>query len=280
MVDLDAAIGFVVAHGDDVERARLAHLRTGAAPERDLLALVEAGQIDGTGWPGRQGGEVASIDATCFRFAELDDLGALGRPAARQALDWLVAIQRPDGTWEESEALVGEAPAWARPGDQEARLYLTANVAFWLSAAGLTARAGGPLDARVGGAYAGVIADRLRDDGSWPSFLATGWLGPRPCSDSGGSGRRRRCRRCSANGCRTCRPPSWRGWPARCAGWMWATTTGCSGRRGSGSRSSRAPTAAGPATTATRSPSTPSSPQSAPAVSSSTPGATVLSRWR
>lgn len=182
-VDLDAAIGFVVAHGDEVERARLAYLRTGATPDPELLALVEAGQVEGAGWPGRQGGAIAAIDATCFRLAELDDLGALGRPAARQALDWLAETQRPDGTWEEDPALAEEAPPWAKPGDPEARLYLTANAAFWLSAAGLAARAGGPLDARVGGAYAGVIAGAaealagsLRPDGTWPSFLVTGWL--------------------------------------------------------------------------------------------------------
>lgn len=183
-MDLEAAIGFVVAHGDEVERSRLAYLRTGALPEPELLEQVEAGQLAGAGWPGWHGGEVASIDATCFRFAELDDLGALGRPAARQALDWLAVTQRADGTWEEDEALAEEAPPWAVPGDPEARLYLTANAAFWFSAAGLTARAGGPLDARVGGAYAGVIAGAaaaiagsLREDGSWPSFLVTGWLG-------------------------------------------------------------------------------------------------------
>lgn len=182
-VDLDAAIGFVVAHGDEVDRARLAYLRNGTAPDPELLALVEAGQVAGAGWPGHQGGTVASIDATCFRFAELDDLGALGRPPARQALDWLAETQRPDGTWEEDPALADEAPPWARPGDPEARLYLTANAAFWLSAAGLAARAGGPRDARVGGAYAGVvagaanaIAGSLRKDGSWPSYLVTGWL--------------------------------------------------------------------------------------------------------
>jgi hypothetical protein len=183
-VDLAAAIGFVVAHGDDVDRARLAYLRTGAAPQAELLDGVEAGRIDGAGWPDRQGGEVASIDATCFRFAELDDLGAAGRPAARRALDWLAATQRPDGTWEEDEALADDAPSWARPGDLAARLYLTANAAFWLSAAGLAARPGGPMDTRVGGAYAGVVrgaaeavAGSLREDGSWPSFLVTGWLG-------------------------------------------------------------------------------------------------------
>ncbi|HEY8474049.1 MAG TPA: squalene--hopene cyclase [Natronosporangium sp.] len=183
-VDLEAAIGFVVAHGDDVDRARLAYLRTGAEPAPELLAVAEAGQIAGAGWPGEQGGVIASIDATCFRLAELDDLGALGRPPVRQALDWLAATQRPDGTWEEDAALAEDAPPWARPGDEAARLYLTANAAFWLSAAGLAARPAGPRDTRVGGAYAGVVrraadllAGCLREDGSWPSFLVTGWLG-------------------------------------------------------------------------------------------------------
>lgn len=184
MVDLDAAIGFVVAHGDEVDRARLAHLRTGAAPDTALVEVVEAGQLPDAGWPGWEGAQVSSIDATCFRFAELDDLGALGRPACRQAMDWLAVTQRADGTWEEDAALADSAPPWAAPGDPEARLYLTANAAFWLSAGGLTARAGGPRDARVGGAYAGVIAsaaqaiaDSLAEDGSWPSYLVTGWLG-------------------------------------------------------------------------------------------------------
>lgn len=182
-VDLAAAIGFVIAHGDEVDRARLAYLRSGTAPAPELLAVVEGGQVAGAGWPGRHGGTVASIDATCFRFSELDDLGALGRPPARQALDWLAVTQRPDGSWEEDPALAGEAPPWARPGDPEARLYLTAYAGFWLSAGGLAARAGGPRDARVGGAYAGVVAaaanalaGSLRPDGSWPSYLVTGWL--------------------------------------------------------------------------------------------------------
>jgi hypothetical protein len=180
---MDAAIGFVVAKGDPVERARLSFLRTGAAPHADILAKAELGQAAEGGWPAVWG-QVPSFDATCFHLAELDDLGALGRPAARKALDWLAAEQRPDGTWEEDEALASEAPAWARPGDPEARLYLTASAAYWLTVAGLDARAGGPLDARVGGVYAGVvaaaaqaIAGSLQPDGTWPSFLVTGWLG-------------------------------------------------------------------------------------------------------
>lgn len=184
MVDLDAAIGFVVAHGDAVDRARLSWLRVGTPPATAILEDAEVGQAPDGGWPAIWGGDVASVDATCFRLAELDDLGALGRPAARRALDWLATVQRPDGTWEEDESLSGWAPPWATPGDPEARLYLTANAGFWLTVAGHDARAAGPLDHRVGGVYAGVVhgaaqafAAAIRPDGTWPSFLAAGWLG-------------------------------------------------------------------------------------------------------
>ncbi len=183
VVDLDAAIGFVVAHGDAVDRARLSRLRTGAPVPPEVLDAAESGQAPGGGWPAVLDDEVASIDATCFRLAELDDLGALGRPAARHALDWLAARQLPDGGWDEDPSLAGLAPEWATPGDPEARLYQTANAGFWLTVAGLDARAAGPLDHRVGGAYAGVVqaaaqalAAQLAPDGSWPSFLPAGWL--------------------------------------------------------------------------------------------------------
>ena len=157
VVDIDAAIGFVIARGDQVDRARLSYLRTGAAPRAEALDRGELGQAPDGGWPAIWAGDVASVDATCFRLAELDDLGALHRPAARRALDWLAGRQRPDGTWEEDESLAGEAPPWARPGDPEARLYLTANAAFWLTVAGLdTAGSGGYAEVDAG-PYAGAV---------------------------------------------------------------------------------------------------------------------------
>jgi hypothetical protein len=168
VVDIDAAIGFVVAKGDPVERARLSWLRTGAAPHPDVLAKAELGQAPEGGWPAVWG-QAPSVDATCFHLAELDDLGALGRPAARRALDWLAGRQREDGTWEEDESLAAEAPVWARPGDPEARLYLTANAGYWLTVAGAYP------DAVAGAARA--VSASLREDGTWPSFLVTGWLG-------------------------------------------------------------------------------------------------------
>ena len=184
VVDLDAAVGYVVARGDEVDRARLAYLRTGAVPDPGVVEVVESGQLPDAGWAGRAGDAVASVDATCFRLAELDDLGALGRPAARQAMDWLATAQRGDGTWEEDPALAEVAPPWAQPGVPEAQLYLTALAGFWLAAGGLAARPGGPRDQRVGGSYAGMVAAAgeavaasLAEDGTWPSYLVTGWLG-------------------------------------------------------------------------------------------------------
>jgi len=176
MVDMDAAIGYVVAKGDTVDRARLGYLRSGIAPSEDVLAQVEGGQTAAGGWPAFGAGDVASIDATCFRLAELDDLGALTRPAAVRALDFLAGGQRPDGLWEEDAELAEQAPPWARPGDPEGRLYLTSNAAFWLAVGG---EESGDADryAETLSRASSAFRASLHPDGTWPSFLVTGWLG-------------------------------------------------------------------------------------------------------
>lgn len=179
MVDIDAAVGFVVARGDAVERARLSMLRTGIGPAPDVIENAEAGQAAVGGWPPQYEAEIASVDATCFHLAELDDLGALRRPAGLRALHWLASVQRPDGFWEEHPALADSAPPWAKPGDPEARFYLTANASFWLAVA--AADAGGE-DGEAGRYQqaatraAQAMRDRLGEDGSWPGFLVSGWL--------------------------------------------------------------------------------------------------------
>jgi hypothetical protein len=173
MVDFDAAVGFVVARGDAVDRARLSHLRTGAVPGDDVLRHAEFGQTPSGGWPAHADGEVASVDATCFRLAELDDLGGLRRPSAQQALRWLAAGQRLDGCWEEDSRLADAAPPWAKPGDPEARFYLTANAAYWLA----IADAEEPGRNEVGLTRAArALLDASAEDGAWPGFLVSGWL--------------------------------------------------------------------------------------------------------
>lgn len=194
MVDIDAAIGFVVARGDAVDRARLSQLRTGAAPSEDVFDQIERGQTAAGGWPAKPDEPVASVDATCFRLAELDDLAGLHRPAAARALRWLAARQRPDGCWEEDGALADSAPPWAAPGDRDARFYLTACAAFWLAVAVKDAREasvavpphgspepslGDPELSLYGDAVeraAAAIREQIDDSGVWPGFLMSGWL--------------------------------------------------------------------------------------------------------
>jgi hypothetical protein len=178
VVDIDAAIGYVVAHGDPVERARLSFLRTGAQPAQQIIDRIAEGQMASGGWPASGDGAVPSVDATCYRLGELDDLGGLRGPAVDRALTWLARHQRDDGTWQEDESLAAEAPSWAMPGDPEATLYLTSLAGFWLTVADVEAHPHHEAPARYESTLAAAgryVIDQVHDDGTWPSFLAAGW---------------------------------------------------------------------------------------------------------
>ena len=178
VVDIDAAIGFVVAHGDPVERARLTYLRTGQQPPDYIIDRIATGQTAHGGWPASGDGTIPSVDATCFRLSELDDLGGLHGPAVERALAWLAAVQRADGSWQEDEVLAAEAPVWAMPGDPEATFYLTSLAGFWMTVAEFEEHPHG-VEAQTYGAQmaaaARYVLDQLRPDSTWPSFLAAGW---------------------------------------------------------------------------------------------------------
>jgi len=178
VVDIDAAIGYVVAHGDPIERARLNYLRAGQQPVPTVIDRIVAGQLPYGGWPASTDGMIPSVDATCFRLNELDDLGGLHGEPVDRALAWLAGVQRGDGTWQEDEALAPEAPAWAMPGDPEATLYLTSLAGFWLTVAEVEVHPYLDVPARYGSTLAAAAAwlvAQLRPDGTWPSYLAAGW---------------------------------------------------------------------------------------------------------
>lgn len=178
VVDIDAAIGYVVAHGDSVERARLSYIRARTTPPEQVVERITAEQTPSGGWPASGDGTMPSVDATCFRLAELDDLGGLRGPEVDRALAWLAGAQRDDGTWQEDESLAAEAPAWAMPGDPEATIYLTSVAGFWLTVAEVEAHPRHeepPRYAETLAKAAKWVVEQLRPDGTWPSFLAAGW---------------------------------------------------------------------------------------------------------
>jgi len=168
-MNFETAISFVRQRGNEVEKARLAYLLTGERPSAEIVAQLFAGQQPDGGWSPFWVKDYTSLDATCFRLAQAEQLG-LGRSETTitRAVDFLAERQAQDGSWEEDKKVANLAPPWAAPGDPEATLYLTANCGLWL------ALLGDP-DNRASKA-AGFLQSQLGPDGHLPSFLHTHWL--------------------------------------------------------------------------------------------------------
>ena len=166
MADLERAAAFVEAYGDSLERGRLLCLLHDVAPPAEAIDALRDGQQPDGGWPAYWSGEESSLDATCFRIDQAEDLGASAAELVERGLRFIAGRQRDDGSWEEEAELVDAAPAWARPGDERARLYLTANCAFWLG------RYGRPGARRA----AALLASYVGTDGRLPTFLHAHWL--------------------------------------------------------------------------------------------------------
>lgn len=171
MADLGAAVRFVRAHATSLESARLLALVGGAPAARETLAVFESSQRDDGGWAPFWNPTASGLDATCFRIAQLDELGVAreDRTVVR-ALTFLGARQRDDGSWDEAPELAENAPPWTRPGSPAAVLYLTAQCGYWLSVLGT-----GPAADRAVRAAA-FLEGRVGPDGNLPTFGHGQWL--------------------------------------------------------------------------------------------------------
>jgi hypothetical protein len=166
---INSALKFLNQQADPLARARLRYTLYGEPPPAEALDQLTAGQRPDGGWAPFWARDYSSVDATCFRLAQAEQLGLLSaHPAIDRAARFLSARQSPDGSWQESEQLAGQAPPWAHPGDPAARLYLTANCGYWL------ARLASQEHASQAGKF---LAAALDNQGRLPSFLQTYWLG-------------------------------------------------------------------------------------------------------
>jgi hypothetical protein len=158
---LSGAVAFVRDNGDELELARLAGLLGRERPDpRAMRALVTRQNEDG-GFPYLMiPGRPSSVTATAAALQWMHDLRLLRAPQTERALAYLLAAQRPDGSWDESPALVKyDPPPLARPGHPAGRHYVTGTAALWV------ARLLGPAhdSARRGSTYL-----RASRDGEWP----------------------------------------------------------------------------------------------------------------
>lgn len=164
-MDPTAALKFVRQHASPVELARLAFVAQGAPPSPQVRAAALAGQLPNGGFGAFWSGGEASVDATCFRLAQLEELGLLESEEGRRALEFLARRAILSGHVEEDRELAPLAPPWATPGDLACALYLSANAAFWLTLADHPA--------------ARFVQDFLAQyeaHGALPSFAQARWL--------------------------------------------------------------------------------------------------------
>ncbi|MBN1148284.1 MAG: terpene cyclase/mutase family protein [Anaerolineales bacterium] len=168
-MDLWKAVEFVRSVGNEIEQARLKYLLANERPAQQLVARLFADQRPDGGLPPFWAKDYSSLDATCFRLAQAEQMG-LGESEAvvMRAAAFLAQRQSPDGSWEEDEKVASLAPVWAKPGDLSARLYLTANCGLWLAL----------LDPSCQGVSRAAHFLQLYLDlgGCLPSFMHAHWL--------------------------------------------------------------------------------------------------------
>lgn len=175
-VDLDHAVAFIRAHGNEFDEARLnTLLREGSPMSHEQEQRFLDGQRADGGWAPFWAPEYSSLDATCYQLAQAEGLElGFGVSSLARAIEFLRSRQRQDGSWEEDEAVCDLAPQWARPGELAPRLYLTANCGWLLANATLC---GAVVTADEAARRAGAYLERhLAEDGSLPSFLHAHWL--------------------------------------------------------------------------------------------------------
>ncbi len=170
-MDIGKQVRLIEADGSELEKARFRRFFYGVRPAPEAIQHFTALQNRDGGFPcDMLPGNPSAIHKTVNALSWLDDLGMSRSPTADKAFAYLLAVQREDGGWDETPVLAQYGvPPWATPGDLRARMYLTAQAAFWMAVRG---EATGPALQR------GLdFLLRHRDEtGRFHGFLHTTWI--------------------------------------------------------------------------------------------------------
>lgn len=168
--DWRRTIAYIDQNGNEMERARLRGLLGRPRPEAKIVRMLEARQNDDGGFPSELvQGRPSSVDATALVLGWMEDLGMLGSAQAERVVTYLLAAQRPDGTWDESPGLLKYGPPpRLLPGDPRVQTLCTALAAYWLVLLGYRQ------DHAVSRALACLRA-RQAAEGRFLGYLRTTW---------------------------------------------------------------------------------------------------------
>jgi hypothetical protein len=168
--DWRSTIAYVDQNGSEMERARLRGILGRARPDAKIVRQLEARQNTDGGFPyGMLPGRLSTIESTAAALGWMEDLGLLHSGLVERAVMYLLAAQRPDGSWDEPPGLVRYAPPpHLTPGDPRVRCLATARVGFWFARLG---EPGGDAVARA----AAYLRERQSPGGRFQGFLQTTW---------------------------------------------------------------------------------------------------------
>ncbi len=134
MIDIEKAEGFVAAHGDEIEQARLATILHDHDPDDAIRRHLSDMQDPDGGYaywlPGKT---MSTVCDTAFVLWWFDDLGIRTGKTVERAVEFLFAHQKSDGGWDEVEDLTTmDVPEFLVPGETRTRVWLTAYCAHLL----------------------------------------------------------------------------------------------------------------------------------------------------
>lgn len=169
--DWRRTIAYVDQNGNEMEGARLRGLLGRPRPDARIIRLLEARQNDDGGFPNELvQGRPSSIEASALVLGWVQDLSCLGTAIAQRIVTYLLAAQRPDGSWDESPGLIKYGPPPSLlPGDPRVQVFCTALATYWLAVLGYRN------DHAVARALA-YIRPRQAADGRFLGFLRTTWI--------------------------------------------------------------------------------------------------------
>lgn len=134
MIDIKKAEGFVAAHGDMVEQARLAKILHHQNPDDTIRRRLADMQNPDGGYAYWLPGEtISTVCDTAYVLWWFDDLGIRTGTTVDRAVEYLFAHQKSDGGWDEVDALkTMDVPEFLIPGETRTRVWLTAYCAHLL----------------------------------------------------------------------------------------------------------------------------------------------------
>ena len=173
--DWRRTIVYVDQNGNEMERARLRGVLGRPRPDAKIIRLLEARQNEDGGFPSEfVQGRPSSIETSAVVLTWMQDLSLLGSAIAQRVVTYLLAAQRPDGSWDESPALLKYGPPpCLLPGDPRVQLFCTAVASYWLAVLGYRQ------DHAVARAL-GYVRPRQAADGRFLGYLRTTWISAAP----------------------------------------------------------------------------------------------------